>query len=1329
MARQQRFDWFLANQRQRNSKSLQSRRALRSRKPRFEPLEVRNFLSVNAAGMFATCEPAALPDAALESPHVLWASKEAFELNEATAGPVNFDARTPWIDLDPVTDGIQITYSYSNLLDGTLPGGLTPDELRAATEEALGLWAAYAPLDFIEVLDSGPEASDAPYGAADHPTLRIGHHLIDGPSSVLAHAYFPTPGGGGLGGDVHLDSGDGWQTDPNGGGFDVIEVMTHELGHALGLGHETAFDAIMNPFYGRRFNGLGTGFLLDDDIAGIQDLYSEGVGGITPIRPLVVNSSADVDDIVSTEDPDTGIVTHVDQTPDDLTLREAIRFSSISNGRREISFDETIYGSTIQLDTSLGSYVIDTKMTITGAGAQITILAPGSDDPSGNAFRIFNIDNDDFDEETPDTIAEVFVSGLTLTGGVSDEAGGAIFTSENLTLEDMNIHGNSAVGTGGAIFASGHLSLLRSTIENNTATDDGGGIHAKSGAIIDKSVFVNNHSDDEGGAIAGEGEGTELIITSSTLSGNTANGNGGAIHILDENPTKFRVLHSTIYQNHADFDNNGSGSGGGIYMFDGVLALEHSIVAANTDNGVAPDLDNLNLFATPKILTRYSLISNANGSVIVQQDPNLLNVDPQLSPLADNGGGTRSHKPLETSPVLNAGDPNLPFPMDFDQRGLGFKRIQEKVIDIGAIESGGFLQSFTVNTLIDKDDVTLAGVDTSPEDTSLREAVTLANLQLGNNLINFAASLNGGTINLSDSLSGGGGEILITDNLTIDASDLTGGLTINAQTLDPTPSQNNGDGSRLFRLDDGNVATYMNTLFVGLTLSGGDVDGDGGAIHSVENLTLQFVSVLDNYASGDGGGIYQKPVEPASELVVGSKLLIENSTLANNTAGGDGGGLYTNNQKVTLNPEPDPIPLVGQVINTTVSNNVAGSEGGGIYNFDGHLELRHVTVTENQATHGSGVVSYGDARTKTEVYSSIIAGNVVNPNETGFDVQSALDGPGNSFVSLGYNLIGIGNTVLVFNNNDLIEVLDPKLQPLGNNGGKTKTHALQPSSPAIDASDPNAVLTKTEGSETEVLVTNFDQRGEPFSRIGDGNEDGTSRLDIGAFEIQTPEPTGDFDNDGDIDGADFLAWQRGFGKTDAERTDGDSDLDHDVDAEDLLTWSDQYGAVGPAAVIVNTVNTKSMAPVASMARPVISTTSTTAAVSSAVLTQPVSLPTRAHHAGSSNSDLVDSNLVNSNLVNSGMAVAASYFDRESSVLSDSLVGFERSADFAPSRAANLLPLPPASEVRGSGVEGSAEDNSAGGSRSRAQSDQESTASLDKVSLDAVFEGLGLGEIF
>jgi hypothetical protein len=57
----------------------------------------------------------------------------------------------------------------------------------------------------------------------------------------------------------------------------------------------------------------------------------------------------------------------------------------------------------------------------------------------------------------------------------------------------------------------------------------------------------------------------------------------------------------------------------------------------------------------------------------------------------------------------------------------------------------------------------------------------------------------------------------------------------------------------------------------------------------------------------------------------------------------------------------------------------------------------------------------------------------------------------------------------------------------------------------------------------------------------------------------------DFDDDGDVDGRDFLAWQRGFGAMgEVTNSSGDADLDGSVDDYDLAIWQANYGDVSEA---------------------------------------------------------------------------------------------------------------------------------------------------------------------
>jgi hypothetical protein len=68
-------------------------------------------------------------------------------------------------------------------------------------------------------------------------------------------------------------------------------------------------------------------------------------------------------------------------------------------------------------------------------------------------------------------------------------------------------------------------------------------------------------------------------------------------------------------------------------------------------------------------------------------------------------------------------------------------------------------------------------------------------------------------------------------------------------------------------------------------------------------------------------------------------------------------------------------------------------------------------------------------------------------------------------------------------------------------------------------------------------------------------------LIVGSVDYFTPDTFADFDVDGDVDGRDFLVWQRGYGLTGtATLSDGDADFDGDVDGADLAHWQSAYGS-------------------------------------------------------------------------------------------------------------------------------------------------------------------------
>ena len=96
--------------------------------------------------------------------------------------------------------------------------------------------------------------------------------------------------------------------------------------------------------------------------------------------------------------------------------------------------------------------------------------------------------------------------------------------------------------------------------------------------------------------------------------------------------------------------------------------------------------------------------------------------------------------------------------------------------------------------------------------------------------------------------------------------------------------------------------------------------------------------------------------------------------------------------------------------------------------------------------------------------------------------------------------------------------------------------------------------TQFDGGATQVVNFGF-----PFETITTA-ADRSAVMDRVLEFFGLGQPTADYNSDHQVNGADFLAWQRGFGiTTNAQLTDGDANGNGTVDGDDLATWQQQLG--------------------------------------------------------------------------------------------------------------------------------------------------------------------------
>ena len=224
---------------------------------------------------------------------------------------------------------------------------------------------------------------------------------------------------------------------------------------------------------------------------------------------------------------------------------------------------------------------------------------------------------------------------------------------------------------------------------------------------IQGSTFDNNSA----GAVAvlavdaGDFYEASVFIANSTITNNGANQNprASAIQISSENNTNayFDLVHATVVDN---FSIGASANSAAINLAASDenlnVLIANSILVGNKHAANKDDLDFASELRDLAVMSSFVLLdikSSLFGTALASGDADLdeqllidentlQNVNPELSPLALNGGSTQTRCLRNYSPAINAASKSISEGFDLESDQAGVNRVADNKPDIGAVE-------------------------------------------------------------------------------------------------------------------------------------------------------------------------------------------------------------------------------------------------------------------------------------------------------------------------------------------------------------------------------------------------------------------------------------------------------------------------------------------------------------------------------------------------------------------------------------------------------------------------------------------------------------------
>jgi len=198
------------------------------------------------------------------------------------------------------------------------------------------------------------------------------------------------------------------------------------------------------------------------------------------------------------------------------------------------------------------------------------------------------------------TASDLSVTGVVLQNGMAADRGGAIYAGDNanVALVDSGATANSAASSGGGIAANcGNVTLTRSRISGNQAGKNGGGVyaanHANATTLCESTITLHHSSVTGNAASTGSGGGIysfngHVYGYYATLDSNSAGGlTGGGIYAY----YSINLFACTV-------SNNSVGNSGGGVAAHGYIGLTNSTVAGNSASQSAVGADAIGIYSS-----------------------------------------------------------------------------------------------------------------------------------------------------------------------------------------------------------------------------------------------------------------------------------------------------------------------------------------------------------------------------------------------------------------------------------------------------------------------------------------------------------------------------------------------------------------------------------------------------------------------------------------------------------------------------------------------------------------------------------------------------------